>query len=99
MQEDATKCNKKLDMLRNVAYNKNDKGATKCSDWLAMIGGLLMYIYVDDVMRDLNVSRAFAYRLIREWNEELNAMNYVVISGRIPRAYYETKIYGMTPQK
>ena len=58
-----------------------------------------MYIYVEDVMRDLNVSRAFAYRLIREWNEELNAMNYVVISGRIPRAYYETKIYGMAAKQ
>lgn len=57
-----------------------------------------MYIYAEDVMRDLQVSRALAYRLIREWNKELSDMNYVVISGRIPRAYYEKKIYGMARQ-
>ena len=55
-----------------------------------------LYVYVDEVMGDLQISKPMAYRLIREWNEELREMKFVVISGRIPRAFYERKVYGMT---
>lgn len=54
-----------------------------------------MYIYAEDVMEDLGVSRAMAYKIIRIFNEELkNEGNYLTISGRIPLAYYEKKIFG-----
>lgn len=53
---------------------------------------------VETVMCDLQISRPFAYRMIANWNEELKAQGYTTICGRIPKAYYEKKIYGMTKQ-
>ncbi len=57
-----------------------------------------MYVYVDEVMQDLQISKPLAYRFIREWNEELRKQDYVAISGRVPRAFYKQKIYGMTKE-
>lgn len=57
-----------------------------------------MYVYVDEVMQDLQISKPLAYRFIREWNEELRKQDYVAISGRIPRAFYKQKVYGMTKE-
>lgn len=46
------------------------------------------------VMEELSVSRGFAYKLIRALNEELKEQGFIVIAGKIPRAYWETKFYG-----
>ena len=46
----------------------------------------------------LQISRPFAYRMIAGWNEELKEQGYTTICGRIPKAYYEKKIYGMTKE-
>ncbi|OUQ13982.1 hypothetical protein [Lachnoclostridium sp. An138] len=61
--------------------------------------GQELFIRADKVMTDLQISRPLAYRLIKEWNSELFAMGYTTISGRIPRAFYEKKIYGMSVEK
>ena len=61
--------------------------------------GQELFIRVDKVMTDLQISRPLAYRLIKEWNSELSAMGYTTISGRIPRSFYEKKIYGMSVEK
>lgn len=57
-----------------------------------------LFVRVETVMCDLQISRPFAYRMIANWNEELKAQGYTTICGRIPKAYYEKKIYGMTKQ-
>lgn len=57
-----------------------------------------MYVFADEVMQDLQISKPLAYRFIREWNEELRKQDYVAISGRIPRAFYKQKVYGMTKE-
>ena len=36
--------------------------------------------------------------MIAGWNEELKEQGYTTICGRIPKAYYEKKIYGMTKE-
>lgn len=41
------------------------------------------------------VSRAKAYRLIRQMNEELEAMGCIKAAGRISRKYYYERTYGM----
>ena len=48
----------------------------------------------NDVAKELGVSKGQAYKLIRQLNEELRAGNFVVVSGKIPRAYWEKKFYG-----
>lgn len=47
-----------------------------------------------DVANELGVSKGHAYKLIRKLNEELEASGYIIVSGKIPRAYWEKKFYG-----
>lgn len=47
----------------------------------------------DEVANELGVSRNFAYKIIRELNMELKSQGYVVVSGKIPRAFWKTKFY------
>ena len=48
----------------------------------------------DDVADRLGVSKAKAYKVIRELNEELQEMGFIIISGRLPRTYLEKKFFG-----
>ena len=57
-----------------------------------------LYVRVETVMQDLQISKPFAYRMIAGWNEELKEQGYTTICGRIPKAYYEKKIYGMAKE-
>lgn len=54
---------------------------------------------VDEVMEELGVSRAFAYRLIQKLNKELEAKGFIVISGKVNRKYFEEQFYGMADAK
>ncbi len=46
-------------------------------------------------MQDLDVSKPFAYKLVRQMKEELEAKGFIIIAGRVSRKYYEEKFYGM----
>ena len=48
-----------------------------------------------EIMEELGVSRAFAYRLMQKMNRELQAKGYTVISGKVSRKYFEEQFYGM----
>ena len=39
------------------------------------------FIRADDVAQELNVSKPYAYKLIRKLNEELNAKGFITIAG------------------
>jgi hypothetical protein len=51
-------------------------------------------MFAEDISQELGISKGYAYKIIRELNEELKKEGFIVISGRIPRAYWETKFYG-----
>ncbi len=51
-------------------------------------------LYAEDVSQELGISKGYAYKIIKELNEELKKEGFIVISGRIPRAFWETKFYG-----
>jgi len=53
----------------------------------------------EEVAKELGVSKGYAYKLIKKMNEELSAQGYIVISGRLPRTYVETKFYGFGNDK
>lgn len=55
-----------------------------------------MFINAAAVAENLGISRQFAYKLIREMNQELAAKGYMTIAGRVSRKYYKEKFYGMT---
>ena len=48
----------------------------------------------NDVAKELGVSKGHAYKLIRKLNEELEASGYIVVSGKVPRAFWEKKFFG-----
>ena len=48
----------------------------------------------NDVAEELGVSKGHAYKMIRKFNEELEASGYIVVSGKIPRAFWEKKFFG-----
>jgi ribosomal protein S25 len=52
------------------------------------------YLTASDVATFMGVSLAMAYKIIRRLNEELAAMGYLVVSGRVSRSYFEKKVYG-----
>ena len=52
------------------------------------------FIRADDVARELDVSKPYAYKLIRQLNEELKAKGFVTIAGRVNRQYFYERLYG-----
>ena len=57
-----------------------------------------MFIRVDEVAHLLDVSRPYAYKLIRSLNEELKKKGCIVIAGRIDRKFFFEKFYGTEKQ-
>ena len=55
-----------------------------------------MYVSVEEVCRDWGVSKAQGYKIIRELNQKLLAIspNYIIISGKTNRRFYEENCYG-----
>lgn len=51
------------------------------------------YVRAAEVAEMIGVSRAKAYKMVAEMNEELKAKNYLVISGRVPRKFLMEKLY------
>ena len=51
------------------------------------------YVRAAEVAEMIGVSRAKAYKMVAQMNEELKAKNYLVISGRVPRKYLMEKLY------
>ena len=53
-----------------------------------------MFMRVDEVAESLDVSKPYAYKLIRQLNEELRKKGCIIIAGRIDRKYFYEKFYG-----
>ena len=54
-----------------------------------------LFVRVDTIMEELQISKPLAYKLMKEMNDELRAKGFIVISGRVPRQYYLERFYGM----
>ena len=52
------------------------------------------FIRVDEVAQELDVSTSYAYKLIRQLNNELKAKGFIVIAGRVNRQYFNERLYG-----
>lgn len=51
------------------------------------------FIRVDEVAKELDVSKAHAYKIIRQLNNELNAKGFITVAGRISRQYFNERLY------
>lgn len=57
------------------------------------------FIRADDVAQELNVSKPYAYKIIRKLNEELKAKGFITIAGRVNRQYFYERLYGVGKEK
>ena len=48
----------------------------------------------DEVAAELRISKGHAYKMIRQMNEELEKAGFIVVAGKIPRAFWEKKFFG-----
>ena len=51
-------------------------------------------VTAQDIIDMLGVSKGHAYNIIRQLNRELEDSGYIVVSGKVPRAYWDKKFYG-----
>ncbi|NLC40469.1 MAG: DNA-binding protein [Clostridiaceae bacterium] len=57
------------------------------------------FMRVDDVARELGVSKSYAYKIVRKLNDELRDMGYLTVAGRISKKYFLKKVcYGEVDQ-
>ena len=63
-----------------------------------MKGGIRMepkFLRAEEVAQELSVSKPYAYKLIRQLNEELKSKGFLTISGRVNKQYFmERTCYG-----
>ena len=63
------------------------------------VGGVIMavtlFVRASDVAKEMGVSEAMAYKIIRKLNNELKEQGFVTVQGRLSRQYFEERIYGI----
>lgn len=55
-----------------------------------------IFIFADEVSEQLHVSRAYAYKIIKQLNDDLDAKGFYTIAGRVSRRFYEERVYGIS---
>lgn len=53
------------------------------------------FMDVNDIMEVTKMSEAYAYKLIKTLNEELDKQGFITIRGRISKKYFEERVYGV----
>jgi predicted transcriptional regulator len=55
------------------------------------------FMRVDEVAEELDVSRSYAYKIVRDLNKEMEEKGYLTVCGRVNRKYFMKKFcYGET---
>ena len=54
-----------------------------------------IFMRVGEVAETLDVSKPYAYKLIKKLNEELKRKGCITIAGRIDRKFFLEKLYGV----
>ncbi len=52
----------------------------------------------NDVAQALGISKSHAYKIVRELNDELEAKGFIVVAGKIPRAFWDKKFYNVNSE-
>ena len=54
-----------------------------------------LFVRAAEIAEKLEISKPYAYKLVREMNEELKQKGFLTIPGRVSRRYFEKKFYGL----
>jgi ribosomal protein S25 len=58
-----------------------------------------VFVTSEDLVKELGVSRSFAYKVIRTMNEELKNKGFMTVHGKVSRKYFEERFYGVGHEK
>ena len=58
-----------------------------------------LFVRAEEVARELGISKPYAYKLVREMNEELKQKGFITIPGRVRRRYIKEKFYGLRDEQ
>ncbi len=50
------------------------------------------FMRVDDVAKELGISKSYAYKLVQKLNAEMRSMGYLTIAGRLNKQYFMKKV-------
>lgn len=53
------------------------------------------FITVTEIAEQLEVSKSFAYKLVKKLNDELKEQGYLVVTGKVSRLFFEERFYGL----
>lgn len=54
-----------------------------------------IFITATEMAEILGISKPYAYKLIKQMNEELEANGFITISGKVSKKYFEEKFCGV----
>lgn len=54
--------------------------------------GSQTFMSVDEVAKELGVSKSYAYRVVKQLNEELMQLGYLTVTGRVNTQYFRKKV-------
>lgn len=54
-----------------------------------------LFVRAEEVASELGIFKPYAYKLVREMNEELKQKGFITIPGQVSRRYFEEKFYGL----
>ena len=60
---------------------------------------LNQFMRAEEVARELEVSKSYAYKLIQQLNAELREKGYITIAGRVNRQYVGERLYEAPQRK
>ena len=50
------------------------------------------FMTVEEVAKELNVSTSYAYKVVRELNEEMQQLGYLTVRGRVNTNFFRKKL-------
>ena len=54
-----------------------------------------LFVRAGDIAKEMGVSEAMGYKIIRNLNNEPKEQGFVTVQGRLSRQYFEERIYGI----
>ena len=57
------------------------------------------FIRAEEVAEVMEISVAYAYKIIRKLNQELSDKGFITVTGRVNREYFNERVYSVNPLK
>ena len=54
-----------------------------------------IFITAAEMAEMISISKPYAYKLIRQMNDELDAKGFITIPGKVSKKFFEERFYGV----